>query len=248
MSHSQPISRTKLMLERLFSKPYTPATPKIHFTENEWKQLQAYSIPSGQTFIQWGFPVDSVWFLLRGRIRVSVSSADGQAAVVDTIEGPHLLGVLEAVRSLPIYTASVKTAQECLLVCLSADEFLASVYQDPGASKILIEYLCWLASASMDKSELKAIKTPKELLLGYLYQRSTEQKLPYTITSTKKSISEELHINLRTLYRYLDELGADGYLETCKGKIVIQPSHYEKLKQANPHPDESYNILSMTWP
>lgn len=241
------ISRTKLLLNRLFANDYTPTSPEQYFSAEEWSELTIHHFPKGKTIIKWGFPATTIWFMLRGRAKVLVSSTEGQQAVVDSIEAPHIFGVIEAVRELSIYSASVVADRECILVGVPKDEFFNAVYHDTEDAQVLIKYLVWLASASMDKTELKAIVKPKELLLRYLYRYSRDQQLPYRMPTTKKAISEELHINLRTLYRYLDELQLQGYFETQRGRIVITEQNYRNLKEVNRHTEDNKDIIAMIW-
>ena len=82
---------------------------------------------------------------------------------------------------------------------------------------------------NMDKTEIKAIMPPKDIVGNFLYMRSAGYSLPHTINDPRSAISEELHINLRTLYRYLAYFGQQGCIELIRGKIVVTADGFHKL-------------------
>lgn len=217
------------LLQKVFSPAYDSKNPAEMFTKQEWKALPLQRVKKGEPFIQLGFNADMVYFLLQGHVKVSVVTPEGRQAVIDSIEAPHLFGVTEAVQGKKQYSARVEGASSCLVAAVPAQEFLRHIYEDATASKTLIWFLAKLANVNMDKAERKAIRQPREILLYYLYQYGERHKRPCRLQVTRKALSEELHINLRTLYRYLSYCEKEGAILLEGGKIVITEEGFAKL-------------------
>ncbi len=218
------------LLQRVFSPDYNGKSPASLFTKQEWKALPLQRIKKGEAFIQFGFAAEMVYFLLQGQVRVSVVTSEGAQAVIDSIEAPHLFGVTEAVQGKQQYSARVEGASSCLVAAVPAQEFLRQVYGDAKASQTLILFLATIANEIMDKAERKAIRKPREILLYYLYQYGKKHTRPCRLSLTRKALSEELHINLRTLYRYLAVCEQEGVLLLEGGKVVITEEGFKRLE------------------
>ncbi|MDR1540509.1 MAG: Crp/Fnr family transcriptional regulator [Clostridiales bacterium] len=178
-------------------------------------------VKKGEIFVRQGFPADRMHILLRGAARATVLSQDGECAVLDVLNAPTFFGITEIILEQALYGASVQADSECVLACMPASEYLSMIHEDNGAAFATVRHLAWLAKRNMDKSKLKAIACPKNILIYFLCQSSEGKTLPYTVTLTRKQLSEELHINLRTLYRYLEQLESEGMIKLYHGKIVI---------------------------
>ncbi len=188
-------------------------------------------VPAGRAFLLRDTPADTVYFLIEGTARVVVSSSDGREAIIDVVDAPHLFGVTEVVGERPVFGATCAAATDCTIAKLPAEEFLAGVHSSPSASALLIRYLAWLATRNMDKTEIKAIMPPKDIVGNYLYTRSEGCSLPHTLSDTRSAVSEELHVNLRTLYRYLAYFEQQGCIQFIHGKIVVTAEGFEKLAE-----------------
>ena len=214
----------------MFSDGYDPLTTDKLFATGPLQGITPHHVGKGTTFIHNDFPADTVHFLLHGTVRVVVGTPDGREIAIDVQEAPDLFGVIEAVQGQPVYTGSVVTVTDCLFARQSAERFLESVYSHVGASGIMVRYLVWLAARNMRQAELKAIATPKDNLAFYLYTRAAGRPLPCMLGDTRKAISEQVHINLRTLYRYLAQFEEEGAIHLKHGKIVVDEAGLKKLE------------------
>ncbi len=86
------------------------------------------------------------------------------------------------------------------------------------------------SQTNMNTSELKSMIHPRDMLGHHLFHLAEDQALPFIVPSTRVHLAEDLHMNLRTLYRYLDKLHQEGYIELNHGKVVINKECFLKMK------------------
>lgn len=225
------MNRTSALLKIMLGSVAGNSADGKRLACEERKLIAPYALPRGAAILHCAFPADSVYFVLEGAVRVVVDTQDGREAVIDVFDAPHIVGALEVLRGKEAYGASVFAATECTVARVPAQEFLDGLAQNADASFIMLRYLAWLASYSMDKSELKALAPPKDILGRFLYLAGVGRTLPCTVRYTRRAISDELHINLRTLYRYLAQMEEDGFIELRHGKIVLTSQGLAKLEQ-----------------
>ncbi|MDR0406060.1 MAG: Crp/Fnr family transcriptional regulator [Clostridiales bacterium] len=224
--------RTRYILTTAFSGGYDPRLAERLFASGGAEERQALiRLDKGETFIHQGFDADSVYILLRGAAKVVVFSMEGNSAVVDVVRAPHCFGLPEVLQELPVYSASAQTTTGGLIAKIPSSEYLTAVAEDREAAAVSLRYLAWLAKRNMDKLELKAIAHPRDILARFLHQNCIGKPLPHVIKLTKGQIAEELHINLRTLYRYMTRLADAGLIQIQHGKIVIDQSNYALMSR-----------------
>lgn len=223
-------NRTWNLLEHMFILPEREAgRPNIRTAAESWG-LPLYRLERGEVFLHGGDAADTAFFLLDGTARVVLATKDGEEGTIDEVSAPHIFGITEVIQSRASYGASVVAASACLIARLPAEEFLANIRQSADAGFTLIRYLAWVATRNMNKAKLKALATPKTILGEYLYQAGLGRPLPFTLRQSRKSISEELHINLRTLYRYLAQFKEQGYIQILRGRVIITEAQFKKLE------------------
>ena len=81
---------------------------------------------------------------------------------------------------------------------------------------------------NMNLAESVAIYDSYDRLCHFLFLRAYEV-IPYTYPHTRKKLADDLHINLRTLYRHIDTMKQEGYLKDVQGKIVIEEAQLKRL-------------------
>ena len=68
-----------------------------------------------------------------------------------------------------------------------------------------------------------------ENLLIYIHQYCTGRRLPAILPVERKTMAEELGINLRTLYRYISRLKEEGLIAIERGKISVSEEQFQQL-------------------
>ncbi len=72
----------------------------------------------------------------------------------------------------------------------------------------------------MEHAETQSTFPKKDIVGYYLYLKSCDS-IPYICPLRRSELADFLHINLRSLYRYLDIMKSEGMIKLRKGKIII---------------------------
>ena len=217
------------VLHKVFQKQWSPSE-----IQKELAPLVAsgelFSVGKDKTLIFQNDPVDYFYLLLVGKVSVVNSVSWGYERVVDYIEPLQILGLVEYLNQIPFYTAYVITETPCTLIRLSAEKFIRIIQSDAILCYHTLVLMGETSQTNMNTSELKSMIHPRDMLGHHLFHLASNQELPFTVPSTRVHLAEDLHMNLRTLYRYLDRLYQKGYIQLLHGKIVIDEDCFSKMK------------------
>ena len=178
-----------------------------------------------------GSEVTTIVILIQGNCQCSVRSSFGDTITVNTMASPNIFGLMEVVLNIPRYTATVITSQDSYVVEAPVDIFMHAMRNDLIVANACISCFVNLAQYYMDMCQIRSFFGLNDALLLYIFNNCDKSALPYTVKSSRKTMSYQLNINLRTLYRYLGKLRDDGNFDVRKGKIVVTAPQYEKLRE-----------------
>ena len=185
-------------------------------------------VGKGETIIYQQDPAKYFYFLLSGRTIILNHISWSTDSIIDYVEPPHILGLLEYLTDVPAYTAFVVADTPCVLFRVAASDYISLIQND---SKLCFRTLIILGKVSnlhMERAEQQRIFPQIDILGHYLYLQA-RHAVPYVCSLTRKELADELSINLRTLYRYLDKMEKQGYLILRRGKIVIEQQQLDNL-------------------
>lgn len=227
------MEQNDLALKRFLTKIYEPGL--------SWKELQRETrrlplsdtsmvqIPRGETFIRYSAPLERVCFLLDGRCSVVVASAAGTESIADIFEPVQCFGLLEALLGGDKYSASIKATATCTLLWLEVSQIMEYIRADIDVCHSVCRYLARLAVRNMDHVERRSLLKPYDTVAHFLYREAAGKPLPHVVSLHNNELAAQLHINLRTLYRHLDRLKAEGMLLPGRGRLTVGPEQYERL-------------------
>lgn len=185
---------------------------------------------SGAPFIQCGFPARAVWVLMRGGAQVICYNRKGACSVQDTPEKPQMFGLMEQISGYPAYTATVATSRPSLLLSIPAPLMMDALKVSVPLLRLALKDLCVLAERAMSRTEYQALHRPRDNLAIFLYQSCREaRQFPHVIRITRREMAEQLHLHLRSLYRYLNDLKMDGLCSVVHGHITITKEQADLL-------------------
>ena len=117
----------------------------------------------------------------------------------------------------------------CQVIKVSVTQFENTLNEYPDSYRIMAPYLASLAIQNMNESESRLILNNEERLGLYLLNSCRLKTFPYYISDTRERIARNSHLNLRTLYRYLDEFVGKGLLSRNRNRLYITAEQYKKL-------------------
>ena len=183
-----------------------------------------------ETFLQAGAAVDAVYILLRGKCKVIVSNSGGSVMTADVMSAPQVFGLLEVILAQEHYTASVFACGECTVLPVRRRLFLELLEKNKSCYIPITHYFGYLAVRNMNTLEEQALLNKKEQFGIYLLNVCRGNPLPYRLREIRTETAANLHINLRTLFRYIEEFRAAGFIDSARGKIVISEDGCKKLQ------------------
>lgn len=235
MASTESTKRLSQILKLAFGKEYTPQTIEAVFGKLTGAGVQYKKYRDGTQFINSGTKLDKVYLLLTGKCHVVKFSAEGKSVIADTMEPIQIFGLYELLSHGDLYSATITAVGKCSALEISGAYFRSCLEGDIGIALQTLEYLALVMEHSLAKNDSALFHTGIQNLAIYLYGACSGQSFPHTITSDRKTMSEELNINLRTLYRYIDKLKGEGTVSIVRGKIVIDKEQAAKLWQIIGH-------------
>lgn len=188
--------------------------------------------PTGRPFISQGEPIHRLHILLAGSCAVVILGSDGRTVIADRMAPVQILGLSETLRGVETYDAAVEAGTGAVLLEIPLPLFQAALSQSLPLCRTFLRYLAVLAVRNMDKADQKALVSPRDSLGFYLYRSALGKHLPCFLPVSREQLAAELHLNLRTLYRYLDWYKAQGMLLPRRGKLAMDKGCFQKLKAA----------------
>lgn len=220
-------TNTTKALEIIFSGAYDPANP-YPALQKHLLEARLLSFQQNETIICQGDPTQYIYILLSGRVSVMNNISWDNDNVIDYIEPLDIMGLVEYLNKMDAYTAFVVAQTKVFLLRIPITVFEKIIQENP--------YICYQTlitvgaslKSNMDRAETSQNFHSKDILGHYLFLQA-QHKIPWVCPLTRKTLSENLHINLRTLYRHLSAFEEKGLIELRRGKIVIDEIHLEKL-------------------
>ena len=183
-----------------------------------------------EIFVNAGDPISSIFILVRGNVKIKSVSTSGDNAIIASLCAPQILGITEFLQKVDTFGASVYADGVCQVIKVSVSQFENTLSEYPDSYRILAPYLASLAIQNMNESESRLILNNEERLGLYLLNSCRLKTFPYYIRDTRERIARNSHLNLRTLYRYIDEFVEKGLLSRNKNRLYITDEQYRKLQ------------------
>lgn len=213
-------------LDKVLTEAFSPAGWRNHAAP-ELAALCAHGcalheLEAGQPFIQGGFPARTVWVLVRGAAQVICYNRKGSCSVQDAPEKTQMFGLMEQLSGYDSYTATVVSSRPSLMFSIPAPLMMDALEVSVPLLRLALQDLCILAERAMNRTEYQALHHPRDNLAIFLHHNCRDaREFPHTIRITRREMAEQLHIHLRSLYRYLDDLKMDGLCSVVHGHITI---------------------------
>ena len=165
---------------------------------------------------------------MKGSASVITSISWTSSDIIDTLVPLDILGLVELLNDQPAYTAYVVADSPCTVLRIPVPLFTRIIKQEAALCYETLRILGNITMHNMDRAETNSIFHSYDRLCHFLYLKA-QGHVPYISPFTRKELSENLHINLRTLYRYINTMESEGYLKLEHGKIIIEETHLNRL-------------------
>jgi len=96
--------------------------------------------PQNQVIYKQGEPATAVFFLQKGRAKITVLSEQGKEAAVAFLRDDEFFGE-GSLAGQPLRLATVTTVTECLVTCIPKAEIVSLLHREPAFSELFIAHL-----------------------------------------------------------------------------------------------------------
>jgi CRP/FNR family transcriptional regulator, cyclic AMP receptor protein len=214
----QPSNRLSLLREHPYFADLEPEA-----FEQLFRYAKHTTYKRGATICSKGDPGNSLFAVLSGTVKISVSSADGRNAILNLIGAGDIFGEIAVLDGLA-RTADATANANCELYVIDRRDFLPFVRSQPALAMKFIEILCARLRRTSDQVELVILQDlPGRLaatLLGLIEKRKLDPE-GRTIALTQQEISEMVGMTRESINKQLRAWAARGWVRLEHGAIVV---------------------------
>ena len=126
-------------MKRASRKETLPFDPKVFLAKvNGGRTISDYQIH--QVVYEQGAPADSVFYIQKGKAKVTVTSEEGKEAVVAVLEPGDFFGE-GCLNNQTLRMATVATLTECVIVRMAKESIIRVIHEEPSFAELFIAHL-----------------------------------------------------------------------------------------------------------
>ena len=198
-----------------------------HLEPDALDQLCRYAkyvtLKRGASIFSKGDPGNSLFAVVSGTVKISISSPDGRNAILNLIGAGEIFGEIAILDGAP-RSADATANTNCELFVIDRREFLPFVRSQPALSMRFIELLCARLRWTSEQVEQIILQNlPGRLasaLIGLTEKRGLEPA-SQTIAITQQEISEMVGMTRESINKQLRAWAARNWVRLEHGAIVV---------------------------
>ncbi|MGA7806993.1 Crp/Fnr family transcriptional regulator [Bradyrhizobium sp.] len=180
-------------------------------------------VKRGATICSKGDPGNSLFAVISGTVKISVSSPDGRNAILNLVHAGELFGEVAVLDGLE-RTADATANTNCELFVIDRREFLPFVRGQPELAMKFIELLCARLRWTSEQVEQVILQDLPGRLASALLGLTDKRKLEpgsRTISITQQEISEMVGMTRESINKQLRAWALRGWVRLEHGAIVV---------------------------
>lgn len=185
------------------------------------------SYPSGAVLFVEGQAPRGVYMLCKGRVKLTMASAEGKTIIVRVVEAGELLGLHSAI-SGDTHEATAETLQPCQVDFVRRDDFLGLLGEHPDvAANAMQQFGNYYRGACQQIRYLGLAPSAAEKLACFLLEsavkgQQTEQGTRFNLSLTHEEIAQVVGLTRETVTRGLAELRHRSLISTKGPSVLIR--------------------------
>ena len=184
------------------------------------------SLKRGAAIFSEGDPGNSLFAVISGTVKMSISSPDGRSAIFNLIGAGEIFGEVALFDGLA-RTADATANTNCEIFVIDRREFLPFVRSHPELAMKFIELLCAKLRWTSDQVEQVILQNLPGRLASALIRLAEKHKLTLgdrTIPVTQQEISEMVGMTRESINKQLRVWATRGWVRLEHGAIVVLDS------------------------
>ena len=181
------------------------------------------TLKRGTTIFSKGDPGNSLFAVISGTVKMSVSSADGRSAIFNLIGAGEIFGEIALLDGLG-RSADVTANTNCEIFVIDRREFIPFVRSQPALAMKFIELLCTRLRWTSDQVEQIILQNLPGRLASALIRLTEKHKLApggRTIAVTQQEISEMVGMTRESINKQLRIWASRKWVRLEHGAIVV---------------------------
>jgi len=195
----------------------------------------------GATIFSKGDPGNSLYAVISGTVKISISSPDGRNAILNMVGPGEVFGDMGVLSGQP-RSADATANTNCEIYVIDRRDFLPFVRSQPALSMKLIELLCERLRRTSDQVEQVILRDLPGRLASALLGLAERRKLDsasQTIAITQQEISEMVGMTRESINKQLRAWAARGWVRLEHGAtVVLDPVSLRELAESGSRSEE----------
>jgi CRP/FNR family cyclic AMP-dependent transcriptional regulator len=187
------------------------------------RYAQPTSLKRGATLFAKGDPGHSLYAVISGTVKISVSSPDGRNAILNLIGAGEVFGEMSVLDGR-VRSTDATANTNCEILVIDRRDFLPFVRSQPALAMKFIELLCERLRWTSDQVEQIILQDLPGRLASALLGLTEKRKLESanrTIAITQQEISEMVGMTRESINKQLRAWAARDWLRLEHGAIVV---------------------------
>jgi CRP-like cAMP-binding protein len=193
------------------------------------------TLKRGATIASKGDPGTSLFAVISGTVKISVSSPDGRNAILNLIGPGEIFGEVAVLDNQP-RSADVIANTNCELFIIDRRDFIPFLRSQPALAMKFIELLCTRLRWTSDQVEQVILQDLPGRLASALLRLTERHKAAQggrTIAITQQEISEMVGMTRESINKQLRAWAARDWVRLEHGAIVVlRPEPLQTLVEA----------------
>ena len=184
------------------------------------------SYPAGAVLFVEGQAVRGVYMLCRGRVKLTMASADGHTLIVRVATGGQMLGLHSTISGEP-YELTAEALEPCQINFVRRDDFLRLLREEPSTFVNTLEQLTdSYKGACQQIRYLGLAQSATEKLARFLLEAAshgqvTPQGIRVNLSLTHEEIAQIVGVSRETVTRSISELRHKALIATKGPSLFI---------------------------
>jgi CRP/FNR family transcriptional regulator, cyclic AMP receptor protein len=187
---------------------------------------QVLRVPAGALLFQQGDEGDSLYAVVDGLIRISVSGQGGRELIIGLFEPGDLFGEIALLDGLP-RTASAESETDSTVLVIHRTPFLALLEQEPALARHVLELLCERLRESTEhlgeyaflSVRCRLAKKLQALAIGHGHHEGNGIRIDLKLSQT--DIGQMLGVTREAVNKQLKAWSVQGLIALDHGAITV---------------------------
>ena len=221
------------MLEKMAKEQFNPKT----FLARVGRGKTITEYRKNQTIFCQGEKAEAVFYIQKGRIKLTVLSEQGKEAVVGILEAGQFFGE-GCLTGHPLRIATTTALEDCVITSITKTAMIATLHDEPAFSEMFITYLLTRNSRVeedlIDQLFNSSEKRLARLLLILAHFGKEGRPQPIAVELSQETLAEMIGTTRSRVSFFMNKFRKLGFI-SYNGKIEVHNSLLNAVLNDKPH-------------